>query len=97
MDELGVSDIELMSSSHPTDIETTTGKFETAAAIEVMRLYCLDVGGIADVALLAGVSKSWAYEVVQYWTDNYGDTVQRLRGLFDTNIPDVPILTLIRH
>ena len=81
-DEFGVEDCDAVDVGDSVSVDSGPNRYETGAAIEVMKLYCLDVGGMRVIAEMAGVSLSWAYEVVAHWQDEYGHTIGELRALF---------------
>lgn len=87
IDEYGVTDVDLFAAMEALPIDAGPGRYETAAAIEVVKLYVWDVGTMAVIADMAGVSKSWAYEVVQHWNDHHGSTVRELREFFQRQFP----------
>jgi hypothetical protein len=62
--------------------ESPPGKYETGIAVDVMRLYCLDVGSTRVIARLAGCSQPFVLKTIAYWRDNYGYSVDALRELF---------------
>lgn len=82
MDEFGVDDLELFQALEELPTESGPGRFENATAIEVMKLYCMDVGTVERISSMVGVNRSWAFKVIAHWRDNHGQLVERLREWF---------------
>lgn len=81
-DEVGVDNVEACDSGDTLPADGKPGKFETAAAVEIMKLYCMDVGGSPTIAEMTGTNVSFVKETIAYWLENHADIVLSLRRVF---------------
>jgi hypothetical protein len=62
--------------------DSKPGKYETSTAIDIMKLYCLDVGSLRVIARMSGTDLKYVRKTIKYWEENHSYTVGELRRFF---------------